>query len=152
MHSSLNWRIEESGGPSELVPDQLLPVQFADLLHGPPARTPELRLMAAVLEDAIRTFCRCTGSRGGPSQDEIQETAEWFESSDVTWPFSFENICAALGLESEWIRQLLHRWRAGRTSGTHQRAKIPSVRRLAGSRHTITARVSRLRRVTRVAC
>ena len=110
MHSSLNWRIEESGGPSELVPDQLLPVQFADLLHGPPARTPELRLMAAVLEDAMRTFCRCAASRGRRSQRLFRETAEWFESSDVSWPFSFENIRDALALEPEWIRGLLRRW------------------------------------------
>ena len=30
--SSLSWRMEDADGPSELVPDQMLPVQFAELL------------------------------------------------------------------------------------------------------------------------
>src|SRR5438445_2311154 len=62
--SSLSWRIEASGDPSELASEHLLPVQFTELLQRPSGRTPELRLMAAVLEDAIRSFCRCAGSRG----------------------------------------------------------------------------------------
>jgi len=52
--SSLSWRIEESGDPSELASEHLLPVQLTELLQRPSGRTPELRLMAAVLEDAIR--------------------------------------------------------------------------------------------------
>jgi hypothetical protein len=63
-HATMELRHEELDGPSELVPEQILPVQFAELLQRSAERTPELRLMAAVLEDAIRTLCRCTGSRG----------------------------------------------------------------------------------------
>ena len=59
--AALGVRIEESNDPSELVPDHLLPVQFTELLQRPSERTPEHKLMAAVLEEAIRTFCRCTG-------------------------------------------------------------------------------------------
>jgi len=62
--SNLGWRIEESGDPRELASEHLLPVQFTELLQRPSGRTPELRLMAAVLEDAIRSFCQCAGSRG----------------------------------------------------------------------------------------
>ena len=59
--AAVGIRIEESNDPSELVPDHLLPVQFAELLQRPTERTPEHKLMAAVLEEAIRTFCRCAG-------------------------------------------------------------------------------------------
>src|SRR5437899_5876296 len=62
--AALGVRIEESNDPSELVPDHLLPVQFTDLLQRPSERTPEHKLMAALLEEAIRTFCRCAGARG----------------------------------------------------------------------------------------
>ena len=62
--AALGVRIEESNDPSELVPDHLLPVQFTELLQRPSERTPEHKLMAAVLEEAIRTFCRCAGARG----------------------------------------------------------------------------------------
>src|SRR5262249_30728145 len=107
--ATMDLRHEESDWPSEHVPEQILPAQFAELVQRSAERTPELRLMAAVLEDAIRTFCRSFGSRGVRHQRLFRETANWFESSDVSWPFSFENISDALGLEPGWLRGLLHR-------------------------------------------
>ena len=137
--SSLSWRIEASGDPSELASEHLLPVQFTELLQRPSERTPELRLMAAVLEDAIRSFCRCAGSRGVRSQRLFRETAEWFESYAVSWPFAFENICDALALEPDWIRGLLSRWRNEQKVAAGWPAVIPNVRlRIAGSRHTVS--------------
>lgn len=147
----LSYRIQEADGPGELVPDLMLPVQFIELLQRPSERTPELRLMAAVLEDAIRTFCRCAASQTARSRRLFEETAEWFDTSDVSWPFSFENICDALGLEAEWIRRLLRRCRGSRTSTTHGMANIPSVRRIAGSRHSISGRAPGLRHASRFA-
>ena len=144
-HATMELRHEESDGPSELVPEQILPVQFAELLQRSAERTPELRLMAAVLEDAIRTLCRCTGSPGVRRQRLFSETADWFESPDVSWPFSFENICDALALEPGWVRRLLRRWQAAQTPRAQGLAKIPSVRRIAGSRHTVTGRAPGLR-------
>ena len=108
--------------------------------------------MAAVLEDAIRTFCRCAASQTVRSRRLFEDTAEWFDTSDVSWPFSFENICDALGLEAEWIRRLLRRYRGSRTSTMHRMANIPSVRRIAGSRHSISGRASGLRHASRFAC
>src|SRR5438552_18352925 len=125
--SSLSWRMEDADGPSELVPDQMLPVQFAELLQRASERTPELRLMAAVLEDAIRTFCRCAGSRGVRSQRLFRETAEWFDSSDASWPFAFENICDALAVEPDWIRRLLTRWQSNQKAAGGP-VVIPSIR------------------------
>jgi hypothetical protein len=138
--SNLSWRIEESGDPRELASEHLLPVQFTELLQRPFGRTPELRLMAAVLEDAIRSFWQCAGSRGVRSQRLFRETAEWFESHDVSGPFTFENICDALSLEPEWIRRVLARWQGNQKAAAGWPAAIPSVRlRVAGSRHTVSA-------------
>jgi len=142
---------EESDGPSELVPEQILPVQFAELVQRSAERTPELRLMSAVLEDAIRTFCRCFGSRGVRHQRLFRETASWFESSEASWPFSFENICDPLALEPGWVRGLLRRWRAAQTPSAHRLAEIPRVRRIAGSRHTVSGRAAGLRDARRLA-
>ena len=147
----MELRHEESDGPSELVPEQILPVQFAELVQRSAERTPELRLMAAVLEDAIRTFCGCSGSPGVRRQRLFRETADWFESCDVNWPFSFENICDALALEPGWVRRLLRRWQAAQTSRAHGLAKIPSVRRIAGSRHSVTGLAPGLRDSRRLA-
>jgi hypothetical protein len=143
--SHLGVRIEETDGPSELVPEGLLPVQFVELLQRPAERTPELRLMVAVLEDALRTFCGCARSPGRRNRRLSQEAADWFASSDTSWPFAFENICDALGLEPEWIRQLLRR-REGA-----QPVRIPTIRRLAGTRHAVTGRAPGLGRAVRFA-
>ena len=152
MRSNLSLWIQDADGPSELVPDQILPVQFAELLQRASERPPELRLMAAVLEDAMRTFCRCAASRGRRSQRLFRETAEWFESSDVSWPFSFENICDAFRLEPGWIRGLLRRWLGKQAATADRPAKIASVRRIAGRQHTVTERAPGLGHVTRFAC
>jgi hypothetical protein len=151
IHSNLGVRIEEADGPSELVPDGLLPVQFVELLQRSAERTPELRLMAAVLEEALRTFCGCAGSSGRRSQRLFREAAEWFASSDASWPFAFENICDALGLEPDWIRQLLRRWEASGTASAQQPARIPTIRRIAGTRHAVTGRAPGLRHALRFA-
>ncbi len=150
--SSLSWRIEESGDPSELASEHLLPVQFTELLQRPSGRAPELRLMAAALEDAIRSFCECAGSRGVRSQQVFRETAEWFESHDMSWPFAFENICDALALEPDWIRRLLTRWQGNQKAVAGWPAAIPSIRlRIAGSRHTVSAGAPGLNHLTAVA-
>src|SRR5207245_8537167 len=96
--SSLSWRIEEADDPRELASEHLLPVQFTELLQRPSGRTPELRLMAAVLEDAIRSFCQCAGSRGVRRQQHFRETADWFESHHVGCPIACEHICGVLAL------------------------------------------------------
>ena len=148
--AALGVRIEESNDPSELVPDHLLPVQFTELLQRPSERTPEHKLMAAVLEEAIRTFCRCAGARGARCRRLFREAAEWFASHDVSWPFAFESVAEALALEPEWIRRALQRWPARHAT---EGAGLPTLRlRVAGSRHTVNGRAPGLPRPRRWAC
>jgi hypothetical protein len=59
----------------------------------------EIRLMAAVLEDAIHTLRKRPRSRAG------REAREWLASHDATWPFAYERICEALGLDANRIRR-----------------------------------------------
>ncbi len=82
-------------GPATLVPEQLL---------GTPRRTPEQRLMAAVLEDALRELDRPGGSWYGARARRRAEVQVWLESNDVAWPFSFVNVCEALDLDPGHVR------------------------------------------------
>jgi hypothetical protein len=59
----------------------------------------ELRLMAAVLEDAINILRKRPRSRAG------REAREWLASRDTSWPFAYERICEALDLEADRIRR-----------------------------------------------
>jgi hypothetical protein len=82
-------------GPVSLVPEQL---------RGDPDRTPEQRLMAAVLEDAVRELVRPSGAGYGARARRRAEVELWFESDDVGWPFSFVNVCEALDLDPGGVR------------------------------------------------
>jgi hypothetical protein len=70
----------------------------------PPARpwrhqVGELRLMAAVLEDAINVLRKRPRSRAG------REAREWLGSNEAHWPFAFERICEALDLDADSVRR-----------------------------------------------
>ena len=63
--------------------------------------TPEQRLMAAVLKQAVEDLRLLRSIRG---TSRLAEVEGWFDDQDFRWPFSFENVCAALFLDAEAIR------------------------------------------------
>jgi hypothetical protein len=69
------------------------------------------RLMAAVLNDALAVI----EQRGGRERRKVmRETEDWFASDDVTWPFSFRNVCAVLGVDPFAVRRVVRRHLDGR--------------------------------------
>jgi hypothetical protein len=67
--------------------------------------TPELTLMLAVLEDAIACY-RMTLKRPRQNPEILARQAEfWIRLDDWESPFSFNNICDALGLDSTATRE-----------------------------------------------
>lgn len=83
----------------------LLPGQYADLVRRNHVIEGELKLLLAVLEDAIRCYLRYAQVKGGERRREFIEVRNWFEGAragarpgDI---FSFENLCAALGIEPQ---------------------------------------------------
>lgn len=70
---------------------------------------PERRLVAAVLYDAVLRF-RKYGIRASERNRRLfAEVEAWFAADDADWPFSFVNVCDALGLSPDRIRQELYR-------------------------------------------
>jgi hypothetical protein len=107
----------------------ILPEQF----HTAPARTlegGEVALMRAVLEEALECFQKQCLKSGRRAQRLANEAEDWIFSDEVSWPFSFVNICAVLGLEPGYIRLKLKRWRKHVGQGTRQ--QLPSWRRSSG--------------------
>ena len=66
------------------------------------------RLMLGVLRDAIDLYCRAADPSRYVSPRERREVRSWFESRDRRWLFSFERICEALDLNSDYVRRGLH--------------------------------------------
>ena len=78
----------------------------------PPPDSPERRLLAAVLEDAVRTFQKLSRARDFRGRRLFREVEEWFASEYGDSPFAFVRICEVLGLDGAWLRAGLARWRA----------------------------------------
>ncbi|MGA6974384.1 MAG: hypothetical protein WBY93_22345 [Candidatus Binatus sp.] len=80
----------------------LLPGQYVDLVRRNHVIEGELKLLLAVLEDAIRCYLRNVNATDGERRRDFVEVRHWFESSGRTRRadiFSFDNLCAALGIE-----------------------------------------------------
>lgn len=122
------------GGPQGLLPSQIAP-------GAAQPGVPERRLMAAVLEDAVRVYeGRC---REGIYDESFAEVEAWFAADDWAWPFSFVRLCDALGLDAGYLRRGLVRVpRAARREQRHKR-RWPTLiaRRLRRQRVTRTRAV-----------
>jgi len=97
---------------------------------------PERRLMLAVLEDAVTCYFRCAFSTTGAARQEFTEAADWIGADDLSWPFSFVNICAALEIDPDYVRRGLARWRARESevpASARRRIGAP-FRRMNGTR------------------
>ena len=81
----------------------LLPEQYVDLVRRNHVIEGELKLLLAVLEDAIRCYLRHANAKDGEHRRDFVEVRSWFEGgpggarrADI---FSFDNVCLALGIE-----------------------------------------------------
>jgi DNA-binding transcriptional regulator YdaS (Cro superfamily) len=97
--------------PVELSLNLVMPVQFYPDA-GAACRAGEKRLMLAVLADAIDSLLRGATATSERRRRLCAEAEAWFQSDDVVWPFSFVNLCEALGLDPSYVRQRLARCRA----------------------------------------
>jgi hypothetical protein len=115
---------------SDLDPETLLPVQFADQR----TKQGEKRLMLAVLEKAIGTLQRNLHAKTSRGRRQFREAEEWIVSPDTSWMFSFETICHTLGLDPEYLRGGLERMKERRPASW---ARVYRFRRVNGRRTSV---------------
>jgi hypothetical protein len=99
-------------------PDALITGQFYDTTRRTYQANPELRLMAAVLEDAVAILTmdqrKCTKEQ----RRELEEALEWVNRTDKhDWLFSFASICDSLGINAVYLRHGLMRKIAEMSNG-----------------------------------
>lgn len=117
------WEFKTVGDTPQLqfIPYVAVPIQFFGAHGRKYCSEGEKLLRVAVLEDAVNCF-----HKHALSPPEVRrkrrlflEAEQWFFGEDeVDWPFSFENVCAVLGLNPDYIRRGLRRWREQALSGT----------------------------------
>lgn len=103
----------------------LLPAQFGPAATERLAK-PQRRLMAAVLQTVVEDFHRSRRvlhaiAPGAGGEDRQSRNAfAYVASRDRVWPFSYENLCEALGLDARHLRTALN------TMADHCRESHPS--------------------------
>lgn len=124
------------------APEIMLPAQFDVLRQAGAARVPEHRLMLAVLEDAVHQYQLGCDLPPGRASRAFRDVETWFASETTASPFSFVTICQVLGLEPDYLRSGLRRWRTERAADPRPGPRtIPfRIRRVSGSRHHVTIR------------
>jgi hypothetical protein len=77
--------------------------------HGERARPAEVRLAAAVFEDALRCLAGNIDAPAGPRWRELTEACDWIWSEGRDTLFAFDNVCDLLGLNPAVVRRRLQR-------------------------------------------
>ena len=86
----------------------MLPTQSVNK-RGMHTSEPHKRLMAAVLQAVVDDCREGAAYRQLPPASEaeargLRRAIAYVASNDRVWPFSFENLCDALGLDSQCLR------------------------------------------------
>src|ERR1700692_1814547 len=119
-------RIEPTGlAGDELRADAIMPAQFYSR-HRSASLEPILRLMAGVLIEGVRCFQRNFQARDAKRRREFRDAEFWIFHDQGDGPFSFEDVCSALEIDSQRLRSLLVRWGKGRVSRDKQIVPEPS--------------------------
>jgi hypothetical protein len=101
----------------------ILPDQFYGLVRRSAQRSGELRLLTALLEDAMNCFLgRCTGK--AEQKQALQQEAVMWISGKWAAPFSFELVCEVLGIDPDFLRVALFRLYQQNRDGTRGRPWI----------------------------
>ena len=101
---AIKRRPREANATSSLQVDALAPQQYRQVMRGKRSREPELELMLAVLKDAIGCIQRRPSTRDKRTTRRYLEAHQWFMEEQSDWPFSFANICGAVGLSPQYLR------------------------------------------------
>jgi len=84
---------------------------YAESLRRKLPFTGEKMLMFAVLEEAIDCYKQNLFAKDRKAHNLFVETEEWILARGDDALFSFENVCDALGLDANYLRAGLRRWK-----------------------------------------
>jgi hypothetical protein len=94
-----------------------------------PQNITERDLMLAILEEALNDYQRCFGARDKKGRNRFTDARAWIVNTDSEWIFSFINCCEVLGIEPDYLRQGLLRWKQGK------RARLLSAPAIQHQKH-----------------
>ena len=128
---------EVAAGP--LAPDFITPEQYQDRVRRDRIEQPELRLMLAVIGEAIVTYQRFANRASPRDQRMFDEAERWIRSTDTSWPYSFDSICQALSFDADALRRGLEVWRDKQPRVRERTARL-RIRNPIGTRRAMAGR------------
>jgi len=110
MESSVQLKSQRFQIGQYLEPDVLTSFEFLKTHQRRDHFQPEVKLMFAVLSDAIECFQKYTDAKNGRYRKIFAEAEAWILSRENREAFSFEQVCEALHLSPSYLRMGLLRW------------------------------------------
>jgi hypothetical protein len=107
-------------------PDALLPVQYFETLRRKIPLEPEIRLMWAILQDAVDCYQKYLTDPQDKHDGEFAEVESWITERDSDWFCSFDNVCETLGIDPQYLRRGLLAWKEKQLA-PGRAEKIPPV-------------------------
>jgi len=105
VNESARNEMSNGWGPES---ETILPVQFFGKRNNSGRTEPVMRLMLAVLEDAVRCFERDLRARSVSRRRRFLEAEDWlFRQSESAGLFSFESVCEVIDIDPIGIRRAL---------------------------------------------
>ena len=108
-------------------PDPLTPYDYLRNSRRTVHLEPEKHLMHAILDEAIKTYRMHVATKSGRDYRLFLDAQLWIMDRNDDWLFSFENICEVLGLDPDFVRSGLIRWKE-QQSGVASVRKTPRYR------------------------
>ena len=123
--------------------DAVLPAQFFQERQGSGAFKPFMRLMHAILIDAVRCYQVNFDARSPSNKQQFSEARGWLFHNEGSGPFSLRKVCDALEIDPDHVRRGLISWKvkrlAGEKVGAIRRSPVPVARRISQLRRSGTA-------------
>jgi hypothetical protein len=77
---------------------------------------PACHLLWAIMENGIQEYMRYATASSQRGNRLFREAEDWIMYNDPTWLCSFVSICHVLGLDPNYLRTGLRRWREQRSA------------------------------------
>lgn len=108
---SRSWHNSEEDWFAKFHSDPVTVIEFYDSMKRSAHLQPEKRLLLALLDDAVKCFQKHSGAKSGRGKRRFIEVERWFWDTKREDTFSFENVCAVLGLSPGYLRRMLIQWK-----------------------------------------
>jgi hypothetical protein len=105
----------------EIRGDALMPAQFYPARRGSASVEPIMRLMGGILADAVRCVQRNFEAKSPSRRQEYREAKFWMFHDRGDGPFSYQDVCDALGIDPRRLRELIIRWEKNKRPGDKPR-------------------------------